>query len=90
MATEDSAGRMSWDETAVFVAVRGWQNYYDLEPGKCKIHIDGVNVWKHRGKTQAHLVEKISPEQMSQIINQLIMHQPMERESAVSNSLSGK
>ena len=77
MAKEDSAGRMSWDETAVFVAVKGWPGYYDLETGSCIIHTDGVNEWKHNGITEAHLVEKLSPEKMSLILNQLIMHQPM-------------
>lgn len=79
LAKEDSSGRMSWDETAVFVAVKGWQNYYDLETGKCKINTDGMNEWQRGGTTEAHLVEKMSPEQMSLILNQLIMHQPMER-----------
>jgi len=76
MAIEDSAGRMSWDETAVFVAVKGWQNYYDLKTGKCTIHLDGVNEWADGGTSEAHLVEKMPPDQMSTIINHLIMHQP--------------
>lgn len=90
MAKEDSAGRMSWDETAVFVAVKGWQNYYDIETGKCKINSEGISEWKRGGTADAHLIEKMSPEEMSQIINQLIMHQPMERESQKSGSLAGK
>jgi inosine-uridine nucleoside N-ribohydrolase len=77
MAKEDSAGRMSWDETAVFVAIKGWQNYYDLETGNCFINSDGFNEWKDSKSAQAHLVEKASPILMSDIINQLIMHQPM-------------
>jgi inosine-uridine nucleoside N-ribohydrolase len=79
MAKEDSAGRMSWDETAVFVAIKGWQNYYDLETGNCIINADGFNEWKDGKSTQAHLVEKLSPILISEIINQLIMHQPIER-----------
>jgi pyrimidine-specific ribonucleoside hydrolase len=90
MAKEDSAGRMSWDETAVFVAVKGWQNYYELETGKCRINAHGVNEWMHSGNPDAHLVEKMSPVLMSQIINQLVMHQPVERGSGRSGSLTGK
>jgi inosine-uridine nucleoside N-ribohydrolase len=78
MALEDSAGRMSWDETAVFVAVKGWRNYYNLETGTCAINSEGFNEWIHQGNMQAHLVEKQSPLEMRQIINQLIMHQPAE------------
>jgi pyrimidine-specific ribonucleoside hydrolase len=79
MAKEDSAGRMSWDETTVFAAIKGWQDYYDLETGKCFINADGFNEWKDGKSTQAHLVEKASPILISEIINQLIMHQPMEQ-----------
>ncbi len=90
LAREDSAGRMSWDETAVLVAVKGWHDYYTLEMGKCDINTDGINVWKSGGSGEAHLVEKMSPDQMSQIINQLIMHQPVKKESVKSGSLAGK
>ncbi|MEO7802547.1 MAG: nucleoside hydrolase, partial [Ginsengibacter sp.] len=34
MAKEDSAGRMSWDETAVLVAVIGYAPFYTLQSGK--------------------------------------------------------
>ncbi len=85
MAKEDSAGRMSWDETAVLVAVKGWQNYYYLEPGKCIINSDGINEWEHSGSTEAHLVEKQPPQVISEIINQLIIHQPMKREIGSSS-----
>jgi inosine-uridine nucleoside N-ribohydrolase len=81
---EDSAGRMSWDETAVFVAVKGWQTYYDLETGKCTIQSDGLNEWKHDGTAQAHLLEKMTPAQMNIIIDHLIMHQPVKTSSGNS------
>ena len=77
LAKEDSAGRMSWDETAVLVAVKGWRNYYDLEKGNCIINQDGFNEWEKDGETRGHLVEKQSPREVSEIINQLIMHQPV-------------
>jgi pyrimidine-specific ribonucleoside hydrolase len=77
LATEDSLGRMSWDETAVFVAVKGWRNYYDLQTGDCLINSDGSNEWLNGAGTKAHLVEKKSPHEMEEIINQLIMHQPV-------------
>jgi pyrimidine-specific ribonucleoside hydrolase len=76
LAKEDSAGRMSWDETAVLVAVKGWRPFYDLNTGNCLIRQDGMNQWLPEGNRMAHLVEKRSPEEMSFMINQLIMHQP--------------
>jgi inosine-uridine nucleoside N-ribohydrolase len=76
MAAEDSAGRMSWDETAVFVAIRGWRNFYDLQKGDCIINSDGSNEWIDRDGMKAHLIEKKSPQEMTIMINQLMMHQP--------------
>jgi inosine-uridine nucleoside N-ribohydrolase len=76
MAAEDRLGRMSWDETAIFVAIQGWRNYYDLQMGDCLINADGSNEWIQRSGTKAHLIEKKSPKEMAMIINQLIMHQP--------------
>lgn len=77
LAAEDSVGRMSWDETAVFVAVKGWRNYYDLQTGDCLIHSDGSDEWINGGGMKAHLIEKKSPQEMATIINQWIMHQPV-------------
>ena len=77
LAAEDSSGRMSWDETAVFVAVKGWKTHYKLGKGKCTIDSNGLNEWSNNGIRQAHLVEKESPLVVSEIINQLIMHQPV-------------
>ena len=90
MAIEDSSGRMSWDETAVLVAVKGWQNYYDLKTGKCTIRENGVNEWRDGGIKQAHLLEKMPPDQVQMIINQLLKHQPLERERRAEDSVSGK
>jgi len=76
LAAEDSKGRMSWDETAVYVAVKGYQSYYDLHPGKIKVAADGSNSWDDNGKGQNYLVAKESPQKMEDIINNLIMQQP--------------
>jgi inosine-uridine nucleoside N-ribohydrolase len=73
---EDSAGRMSWDETAVLVAVKGYQPYYTLHPGKIIVATDGSNSWDEKKKSQYYLVEKESTKKMEDIINHLIMQQP--------------
>lgn len=79
LAAEDSKGRMSWDETAVYVAVKGYQPYYDLHPGKIKVAADGSNSWDDNGKGQDYLVAKESPQKMEEIINNLIIQQPVLR-----------
>ncbi len=76
MAKEDSLGRMSWDETAVLVAVGGYEPYYRLQPGHIVVANDGSNTWKNEGSQQAYLVEAVPYTVVQDIINNLIMHQP--------------
>jgi len=73
---DDSQGRMSWDETAVLVAVRGYDPYYTLQSGKIKVAADGSNTWDSTGSGQDYLVEKQSPQEVQQLIEQLMAHQP--------------
>jgi inosine-uridine nucleoside N-ribohydrolase len=79
MSAEDSLGRMSWDETAVLVAVKGYNSYYNLEYGHIVVAADGSNTWSTEGKQHAHLVEAVSPEVVQAYINKLIMHQPLKK-----------
>ncbi|HEV8285929.1 MAG TPA: nucleoside hydrolase [Chitinophagaceae bacterium] len=78
-AAEDSAGRMSWDETAVLVAVKGFLPYYQLEYGHIEVATDGSNTWNSEGRQHAHLVENVSPSVVQAYINKLLMHQPVKR-----------
>ena len=79
LAAEDSAGRMSWDETAVLVAIKGYQPFYRLEYGRILVAADGSNTWSLEGKQQAHLVEAVPPEVVRDYINKIIMHQPVKK-----------
>jgi pyrimidine-specific ribonucleoside hydrolase len=72
---DDVNGRMSWDETAVYVAIHGPAPYYKLIPGKVKINHNGSNDWTTPGN-QSYLLAVRPPEEMQAIINELIMHQP--------------
>lgn len=78
LAKEDSAGRKSWDETAVLVGVQGYDKWYSVSQGKMIISdIDGSNTWiDDKNSRQYHLVEKVSPLVVQQLIDKLIMHQP--------------
>jgi len=77
-AAEDSAGRKSWDETAVLVGVLGYNNWYDVKHGNISIsEKDGSNKWIDSDNgTHAYLVEKTSPAVVQKLIDELIMHQP--------------
>ena len=76
MAEEDRNGRSSWDETAVLVAVKGFEPYYSIESGSIIVNDDGSNSWDKDGNNQFYLVEKLPHEQVQQLINNLIQHQP--------------
>jgi inosine-uridine nucleoside N-ribohydrolase len=77
-AEEDSAGRKSWDETAILVGVLGYNKWYDVKHGKISISDkDGSNTWTDDpNEKQAYLVEKTSPEVVQKLIDELIQHQP--------------
>ena len=76
---EDSMGRMSWDETAALVAVKGYQPYYRLVEGKINVAANGSNTWDANGKGQFYLVETAPVETVKSIINTLMMHQPVKK-----------
>jgi len=76
MAKEDSLGRKSWDETAVLVAIKGYDKWYTLHKGRIVVADDGKNSWDDNGTGQAYLVEKADYKEVGELINRLIMHQP--------------
>ncbi len=78
LAAEDSAGRKSWDETAVLVGVLGYEKWFDVKRGKIVISDkDGSNTWiDDDNGTQAYLIQKTSPEVVQKLIDELIQHQP--------------
>ena len=78
-AKGDKDGRMSWDQTAVLVAIKGAKPYYDLKPGRIITKPDGSNSWDASQKGHAYLVEKMPASQVTQIINNLMRHQPKGR-----------
>jgi len=78
-APEDSAGRMSWDETAVLVAVKGYKPFYSLEYGQMEVAADGSDTWSSKGRRHAHLVEDASPQVVQEYLNKLMRHQPLKK-----------
>lgn len=77
LSPEDSAGRMSWDETAVLVAVKGYKPWYSIEKGEMVVADDGSNTWIKEPSPHSHLAEVQLPAIVQQLINRLIMHQPV-------------
>ncbi len=76
-AKEDSIGRMSWDETATLIAIKGYSNWYTLHKGRIKVADDGSDIWDDNGSGQAYIVEKVDHQKVQDLINELIQHQPV-------------
>jgi inosine-uridine nucleoside N-ribohydrolase len=76
MDKNDVNGRMSWDQTAVLVAIKGHEPYYSVVEGRIQTNADGSNRWDKAGKGHFYLVEKMPVEQVQAVINRLMLHQP--------------
>ena len=76
---KDSTGRMSWDQTAVLAAVRGLEPYYKVKSGSIIIRDDGSNTWSPIG-SQQHLIADRPVAEVQQIIDNLMMQQPLHDE----------
>lgn len=72
----DKDGRMSWDQTAVLVAIKGSTLYYTTQNGRMITQTDGSNTWDASGKGHAYLIEKMPVADVTRLINQYMMHQP--------------
>ena len=78
-AKEDAGGRMSWDQTAVLVGIKGYAPYYTIKSGRLTMKPDGSNGWDATGKGHQYLVVKMPVPQVEKIINDLIQHQPVKK-----------
>lgn len=77
---EDANGRSSWDQTAVLVAIRGQQSWYNLREGRIVSDADGKNRWDDRGKGHFYLIEKNNKRAaITTTIESLMRYQPGKR-----------
>lgn len=69
----DAEGRMSWDQTAVLVAVRGAQPYFGMKRGKMIVE-GGNNTWQDDAMgSHAYLTEAMPVSQVTALIEGLMM-----------------
>lgn len=71
---DDAQGRMSWDQTAVLVGIRGAQHYFDLKRGK--MVMDGAkNSWRDDPMgPHAYLTPEMPFNELAMIIETLMMY----------------
>jgi pyrimidine-specific ribonucleoside hydrolase len=75
-AEGDREGRMSWDQSAVLVAIRGYETWYTTITGKIAVDEKGSNIWNNNAGDQAYLIESAPVQAVTSVINELMMHQP--------------
>lgn len=69
-------GRYSWDQTAVLIAVRGIEPYFNYRNLDFDINNDGSNT-VIRGDRITYITMKQAPDQVAKMIEELMMHQPV-------------
>lgn len=72
LSQQDINGRMSWDQTAVLVAIKGHEKYYDLEEGRFVANDNGSNGWNPAGKGHFRLVQKMPIPQVERVLEDLM------------------
>ncbi len=75
---KNEIGRCSWDQTAVLVAVEGYNKYFDARKLNFEIKDDGTNILIP-GEKFTYLVERMPPNEVAAAIEKLMMHQPGEK-----------
>jgi len=72
-SAQDSAGRCSWDETAVLIAVAGTDPYYKMVPGTMVVAADGSNTWNEKSGNHYYIVESRPSAEVEVLINKLMV-----------------
>ncbi len=76
----DFDGRQSWDQTAVLVAVRGTNKYFNTVKGHMPVASDGSNTWQDDPNgTHEYLTWKMPAGELTKIIEDMMMHVPMKK-----------
>ena len=72
-------GRASWDQTAVLVAVRGWEPYCNAVRGTYRMVGDkGMDEWAPDAENGRHLriTEKMAKAEVGRVIDELMLRKP--------------
>jgi inosine-uridine nucleoside N-ribohydrolase len=76
---QDKNGRMSWDQTAILIAVRGYEKYFHGVQGRMVSRDDGTHLWDYKGSGHFFVKEKMPFTEVQSVINNLMLHQPVSK-----------
>ena len=75
---EDKYGRMSWDQTAILIAIYSTQPFFTTVEGTILVNPDGSNGWENNPQGKHSYVKfKMTPDSLSRFIEERMMHKPM-------------
>ena len=76
----DFDGRESWDQTAVLIAARGADRYFDTVKGRIIVAPDGSNTWQSdaNGKHE-YVTFKMPVDELTHVIEDMMMHEPINK-----------
>jgi inosine-uridine nucleoside N-ribohydrolase len=78
LAETDFNGRMSWDQTAVLVSIKGPAPYFLTEHGTMVVDSDGNNTWTpDLNGSHIRLIKKMPFPDVAYLIESYMMHQPL-------------
>lgn len=80
---DQAEGHPSWDQTAVLIAVRGWERYFGLERGRYEMVGDkGENRWiADERSICGRVTEKLSKAEVARILDELMCRPSKSRQS---------
>jgi pyrimidine-specific ribonucleoside hydrolase len=80
LSGEDRNGRMSWDETAVLIAVYGTKGFFETKKGNIVINPDGSNGWENNPSgNHLYVIQKMPVSEISNFIEERMMHLPFRK-----------
>ncbi len=74
-ANKSPEGRNSWDQTAVLVAIKGYDPFFGMRKINFKIEDDGTSL-VIPGEKFFYLTEKMPPSEVAKVVENLMGHQP--------------
>lgn len=73
----DKDGRMSWDQTAILIAAKGYKDFFRLQPGNIIVNADGSNTWISNKKgSHGYVKLETPPDILAHYIEHLMMQPP--------------
>ena len=77
---DDLKGHMSWDQTAVLIALYGTDPFFSTETGTIIVNRDGSNLWKpEKGGKHTYVKMRMNPDSLGNFIEARMMHLPKKK-----------